>query len=86
MVVGCEPDHGVHLGGTAEELQVVVRHHPALGMADDVGLRRPGGGEHLVDERGELTGRLVDRAEAVEDGYAGQLPVVERVDAVAPVD
>ena len=44
-----------------------------------------GGGEHLVDEDVELLGRLVDRAEAVEERHAGELAVVEGEDAVAAV-
>ncbi|EYT78342.1 hypothetical protein CF54_37815 [Streptomyces sp. Tu 6176] len=51
-------------------------------MTDEVGLGRSGGGEHLVDVGGQLPGRPVDGAEAVEDRDARQLAVVEREDAV----
>src|SRR5690606_19977928 len=44
-----------------------------------------GGGQHLVDEDVELLGGLLDRAQPVEEGNAGQLAVVEGEDAVAAV-
>lgn len=86
MVVRGDADEGVDLVGAAEELQVVVRHHAALGVADEVGLRGSGGVEDLVDEHVELFRGLVDGAEAVEERHAGEPAVVEGEDAVAPVD
>lgn len=77
MVVGGDTDEGVHLGGSAEELEVVAGHHAALRVAHHVDLGGAGRGEHFVYEDLELCGRLVDGAEAVEEGDAGQLPVVE---------
>ena len=86
VVVGREADQGVHLLGAAEELEVVAGHHAALRVAHEVGLGGARRGEHLVDEAVELLGRLVDRAQAVEERHAGQLAVVQRVDAVAALD
>ncbi|GAA3247291.1 hypothetical protein GCM10010493_20310 [Streptomyces lavendulae subsp. grasserius] len=86
MVVGGQPDEGVDLGAAAQELQVVAGHHAALGVADEVGLGGAGGGQHPVDEGVELGGGLVDGAEPVEEGHAGELSVVEGVDAVPAVD
>ncbi len=83
---GGDTDERVDLVGAAEELQVVVRHHAALGVADEVRLRGSGGVEHLVDERVELLGGLVDGAEPVEERHPRELAVVEGEDAVAPVD
>lgn len=54
-------------------------------MTDEVGLGGAGGGEHPVDEGLQLLRRLVDGAEAVEEGHAGQLAVVEGEDAVVAV-
>src|SRR5207302_1525207 len=82
VVVGGDADEGVDLGGAAEELQVVARHHAALAVPDQVHLVGAGDGEHLVDLGGQLPCGVRDRSEAVEDGHAGQLPVVEGVDAV----
>ena len=39
-LLGGDADEGVHLVGSAEELEVVAGHHAALRVADDVGLRR----------------------------------------------
>ncbi|CAL2061762.1 protein of unknown function [Streptomyces murinus] len=82
VVVGGDADERVDLGRAAEELQVVAGHHAALGVPDQVDLGGAGGGAHLVHEGGELRGRLVDGAEPVEDGDAGELAVVQGEDAV----
>jgi hypothetical protein len=51
-----QADQGGHLGRAAEELQVVPRHHPALGMAGDIHLGRTGRREHLGDKGSKLPG------------------------------
>ena len=43
------------------ELGHVAAEHPALRVADERHRRRAGARAHLVDERGQLVGRLVDR-------------------------
>src|SRR5262249_12129691 len=85
VVVGGEADEGVHLGGAAEEPEVVAGHHAALGVADEVGLGGAGRAEHFVDEGGGVLCPLGERAEGVEDGEAVRLAVVEGEDAVTAV-
>ncbi len=52
-------------------------------MPDEIDLGGAGRGPHLVHEGRQLGGRLVDGTEAVEDGDAGELTVVEGEDAVS---
>ena len=63
----------------AAEARDVAAEHPALRVADERHLGGAGLGPHLVDERGELVGGLVDRSHAA-------LHQVEREHAVAVLD
>jgi hypothetical protein len=81
-----EADEHVHVWRPAEELDVVARHHAALGMTHQIHLCRARGGQDLVGECGELLCRLHDVGQAVEVAGSGRVgTVVERVDAVAGV-
>src|SRR5690606_32190398 len=68
--------------GAAEVLQVVARHHAALGVADEGDLFGAGLRPHLLDERGELPRGHGDVSRALEEAVR-LAAVVAGVDAVS---
>ena len=88
MVGWREADQRVDLRRAAEVLQVVARHHPALGVPDDVDLGGAGGAEHRSTKLDSCCGGVLNRARAIDaEGAAAVVgAVVEREHAVAIVE
>ena len=82
-VVRAEADEVGDLRRAAAVLQVVRGHRAALGVADDVDLRRTGRGPHPVDEPAELRGAVAHGREPADAGAEDAGAVGQREDAVA---
>ncbi len=93
VAITAQRDHRVDPQGATEELRRVAHEDDALGVADDVHLGDSGLVDHLLEERLEARGRLLEGAERRRDGVdntsyprpAAGMQAVRRTSRGAPV-